>query len=82
MFKGRTTIIIAHRLSTVKNADKIIAFDGGKIVESGTHDELQKLNGVYASLCQAQQFIHKLDDEVEKIEEDKMIEEKKEQQIG
>jgi len=79
--KGRTTIIIAHRLSTVKNADKIIAFDGGKIVESGTHDELQKLNGVYASLCQAQQFIHKLDDEVEKIEEDKIIVEKKEQQI-
>jgi ATP-binding cassette subfamily B protein len=44
----RTAIVIAHRLSTVRNADKIYVIDGGKILESGTHDELLKLDGLYA----------------------------------
>lgn len=44
---GRTTFIVAHRLSTVRNADKIIVFDKGTIVESGTHDELLQLRGLY-----------------------------------
>ena len=49
--KGRTTLVIAHRLSTVKNADKIYVIDQGKIVESGTHKELsKKRGGVYAKL--------------------------------
>jgi ATP-binding cassette subfamily B multidrug efflux pump len=48
--KGRTSIIISHRISTVKDADKIIVLDGGKITEQGTHDELVLLNGIYADL--------------------------------
>lgn len=52
--KDRTTIVIAHRLSTIKDADKIIVIDDGKILEEGNHDELLKLNGVYAKLYRAQ----------------------------
>lgn len=52
--KGRTTIIIAHRLSTVKNADCIAVVEGEHIVEQGTHGELMKKDGVYAQLCRAQ----------------------------
>lgn len=55
--KGRTTLIIAHRLSTVRNADRIIVVEDGIIKESGTHDELIAHNGVYAALCQTQQLI-------------------------
>jgi ATP-binding cassette subfamily B protein len=48
--EGRTVILIAHRLSTVVNADKIIVLDSGKAVEEGTHDELVKANGLYARM--------------------------------
>lgn len=48
--KGRTTIVVAHRLSTVKNADEIVVIDENGIQEQGTHDELIKLNGTYANL--------------------------------
>jgi ATP-binding cassette subfamily B protein len=48
--KGRTNIIIAHRLSTIKNADKIIVIHKGKIRETGSHDELLELNGIYRRL--------------------------------
>ena len=47
-FKGKTVILISHRFSTVRNADKIIVLDKGKIAEVGNHDELIKNNGVYA----------------------------------
>lgn len=51
---GRTTLIIAHRLSTVRFADRIIVMEGGQIVEHGSHAELLAKNGKYAHLCQLQ----------------------------
>ena len=55
LMQGRTTVIIAHRLSTVREADKIFVMEKGKIVESGTHDQLlKKKDSVYAGLCQWQ----------------------------
>lgn len=54
LMKNRTVIVIAHRLSTVQNADKIVVINDGKIVESGKHDELIKLNGAYAALYSMQ----------------------------
>ena len=51
---GRTSFVIAHRLSTIKKADNILVFDQGKIVESGTHDELIDQKGVYANLVALQ----------------------------
>ena len=48
--EGRTTIAIAHRLSTVRRADQIVVLDRGRVVESGTHTELVELGGRYAEL--------------------------------
>ena len=50
LMKGRTTFVIAHRLSTVKNSDTIVVLDSGRIIEKGTHDELIKKHGTYYSL--------------------------------
>ena len=52
--QGRTSIIVAHRLSTVRHADQIAVIDGEHIIEKGTHDELMAKNGEYAKLCRAQ----------------------------
>ena len=61
--KGRTSIIIAHRLATVKKADKIIVMDSGDIVEQGTHDELlQKEKGYYKNLYDVQFLKNKVAD--------------------
>ena len=54
IMRGRTTIFISHRVSTVQNADRIAVLHGGRIVESGTHDELLALNGYYADLYNKQ----------------------------
>lgn len=53
-FKGHTVVVIAHRLSTVKQADQIIVLDGGRIVERGTHDELTRRRGRYLELVRNQ----------------------------
>lgn len=52
--KGRTSIVIAHRLATIRNADKILVFDHGRIVESGNHDSLLKAGGYYRELYEMQ----------------------------
>ncbi len=54
MAVGRTTIIIAHRLATVKNADRIVVFEGGRIVAEGRHDDLVTEGGLYARLAKLQ----------------------------
>ncbi len=58
LIKGRTTIIIAHRLSTVRNADRIVALEGTGIVEAGTHEELLAKKGLYHKLYTAQQQLY------------------------
>ncbi|PIO73972.1 ABC transporter, ATP-binding protein [Teladorsagia circumcincta] len=54
--KGRTTVIIAHRLSTIRDVKKIYVMEKGKVVETGSHDELMEEGGIYAKLATAQQF--------------------------
>ena len=54
LLKGRTTIVVAHRLATVKKADRIIVLDKGEIVEQGKHEKLIREKGIYARLASLQ----------------------------
>ena len=58
--KGRTVLVIAHRLSTVRAADRIVTLDRGRLVEDGNHDALIKTGGRYASLYRLQGGIHEV----------------------
>jgi ABC-type multidrug transport system fused ATPase/permease subunit len=55
--KGRTTIVIAHRLSTVRKADEIIVLSKGKIAERGTHKSLLENKGIYYNMCSLQGIV-------------------------
>ena len=63
VMKGRTSLVISHRISTVKDADMIVVLNEGKIVERGTHDQLVELSGIYAELHRKQL----LEEELEKL---------------
>ena len=52
--EGRTTLVIAHRLATVRQADKIVVIEAGRVVEEGTHDALMARGGTYAQLVRLQ----------------------------
>ena len=54
LIKGKTVLIIAHRMRTVENADSIVVLDGGVVAESGTHEELMQANGLYRKMVDLQ----------------------------
>jgi ATP-binding cassette subfamily B protein len=54
VMRGRTTFVIAHRLATIRNATRILVFEGGRIIESGTFDELVRFGGHFAELARTQ----------------------------
>ncbi len=61
LMQGRTTLIIAHRFSTIRNANRILVLDSGEIVETGTHDELLARSGIYSRLYQMQTFTSRVE---------------------
>ncbi|KAF3363079.1 hypothetical protein PHSC3_000264 [Chlamydiales bacterium STE3] len=69
LMKGRTAIVVAHRLSTIVNMDRILVFDQGKVVEEGTHEELLNVNGFYAKMwaMQAGGFLPDYIDDASKV---------------
>ena len=71
LMEGRTTFVIAHRLSTVRRADMILVMDRGRIVERGTHDELLAGGGLYKEIYDLQLVDHaKFAEEMEDVEEE------------
>ena len=62
--RGRTTLLISHRVSTIRHADEIVVLHDGQIVERGTHEELLALNGYYTELYNKQLIEEELEQEV------------------
>ena len=62
IMKDRTTILISHRISTVKNADHIIVLNEGSIVETGTHEQLLEHHGIYAGIHETQLLQEELEE--------------------
>jgi ATP-binding cassette subfamily B (MDR/TAP) protein 1 len=70
LMKGRTTIVVAHRLSTIRDADRIVAIKNGKVVETGTHHQLVNQKGLYCSYVRRQRLSHGFDDDENKEDMD------------
>jgi ATP-binding cassette subfamily B protein/subfamily B ATP-binding cassette protein MsbA len=64
----RTSFVIAHRLSTVRNADQILVLKAGQVIERGTHEELMDVDGLYAHLCRVQSTAVTIEERLEEIE--------------
>ena len=62
IMKDRTTILISHRISTVKNADHIVVLNDGSITEAGTHEQLIEQNGIYAGIYETQLLQEELEE--------------------
>ncbi len=62
IMKGRTNIVVSHRIASIKDADRIIVLEDGRIVEEGNHTELLRLNGIYSDIYQKQQLEEELED--------------------
>jgi ATP-binding cassette subfamily B protein len=73
LMKDRTTFVIAHRLSTVRNATRILVFDQGRIVESGSFDELVRQGGMFAALAKAQFLVGDQHHDVETPQPDSRV---------
>ncbi|XP_061393524.1 multidrug resistance protein homolog 65 [Musca vetustissima] len=78
--KGRTTLVVSHRLSAIRSADRIIFIDKGKVIEEGNHDSLMKLKGRYYDMVTAHQYESLLDNEdtadnkeIEEVEKEKLL---------
>ena len=65
--QGRTSIVIAHRLSTVRHAERIVVIEEEHIAEQGSHEELMRKNGIYAALCRAQSMDRQTADRTEEL---------------
>ncbi|HLQ05076.1 MAG TPA: metal ABC transporter permease, partial [Verrucomicrobiae bacterium] len=73
VMRERTSIVVAHRISTVKDADEILVLDDGRVAERGTHRELLERNGLYAAMYRRQLLEEELEVDEEQSEHDRRV---------